>query len=77
MTDRAMQLSDKMHIAVSVTTLISLLATAVWLGRKWERIEQHCQQAWMVADQVQWVYQTQVQNKDWIGAAPYTIKQRP
>ena len=63
-------------LAVSVTTLIGILASAVVLGEKLERLDAAVSSSVSIHDASAWVASTERANTNWYGADIWSIWER-
>ena len=63
-------------LAVSVTTLIGLLVSALALGGKWERLDSAVSSSISIHDASMWIAQTERANTNWCGADIWDIWER-
>ena len=74
MTDeRKIKLNGNLNLLISLSTLLSLLGFAVWLGQKMERLQNHINTDWNAAEMSAWTYRTEKLNTAWTAADPVVI----
>lgn len=65
MADQPIKLNGNLNLIISVATLLWVVGTSFYLGRKFECLDTHMRQDWNLAQMETWSWRTRSANPDW------------